>query len=127
MKISRLQVILIDILALLSFFVSYILSRFMLATLPDCFFKGFGFVCPACGGTRAVITFTSADFLSSFKYNPYIFITIIFAVIALIILNITVFSKNSICKKVSCVIFDYKTVIFWAIGFAIFGIIRNLV
>ena len=128
MKISRLQIVLIDILAVVSLVICYILSRLMYIGLPVCFIKNSsGFLCPACGGTRCVMAFTSVDFADSFKYNPYIFITIIFVVIALILLNVTVFTNSVICQKISAKFLNYRTVIFWGIGFALFGIIRNII
>ena len=128
MKISRLQVILIDILALLSFVFCYILSRLMHGRLPVCFIKEMlGFLCPACGGTRCVIAFTSIDFADSFKYNPYIFVTIIFMVIVLMFLNFTVFINSEACRNICRKVLNYRAIIFWAIGFAVFGIIRNFV
>ena len=128
MKISRLQVVIIDSIVPVVFAVCYILSRFMHSVLPLCYVREYsGFLCPACGGTRCVIAFTRFDFVESFFYNPYIFITIIVTALLLIFLNIIVFTKNNACKKIFSKVVKPRLVILWAIGFVAYGVIRNIV
>lgn len=127
MKISRLQILLVDCFIPVVFYICYILSRLMHVTLPTCYVRKFGIVCPACGGTRCIIAFTNAEFVNSFKCNAYIFLTIIFLVIALLFLNITVFSNNEICKRICLKILNFRLVILWAITFLLFGVVRNLI
>ena len=127
MKISRLHVVIIDCLVPIAFLVCYITSRFMHSLSIICYVKKMGFECPACGGTRCVISFTDFDFVSSFNYNPYIFITIIFTAITLVFMNVTVFSESQTCEKLFTKLISFRLVIIWAIGFVLFGIIRNFI
>lgn len=126
MKISRLQLFILDCIILSLAVVGFFLSHWMIENSPGCVFRKLGFLCPACGGTRCVRYFLEADFATAFRYNSYIFITIILAVIALVFLNITVFSKSKTCEKICIKLINYRTIILWAICFAVFGIVRNI-
>ena len=55
-------------------------------SIPACpFYNYFGLFCPACGGTRALISLLKLDLVSSILYNPIVIYSIFFTTIYLIV------------------------------------------
>jgi len=124
-KKSLILITIFDIIALISFLSVKYITQLMLDIMPGCIFYKYGFICPSCGGTRTVHNFVTGNFIASFSYNPYIFGIIIYLIAAVIILNLEFLLKLSFAKKIRKIIFNYKVIIGIAIGYAVFGILRN--
>jgi hypothetical protein len=124
-KKSLLLITVFDIIVLSVFFSLKYITAIMLDTLSGCIFLKYGFICPSCGGTRAVHNFVTGNFIASFNYNPYIFGIIIYLIAAVIILNLEFLLKLSFAKKIRKLILNYKVIIGLAVGYAVFGILRN--
>ena len=67
------------ILILLGIFIYffYLNDYFSIPTCP--IYTNLGIYCPACGGTRAVISLLHFDFLSSILFNPIVIYTLFFS------------------------------------------------
>ena len=65
--------------------------------IPECpIYKTFGIYCPACGGTRAIISLANADIINSFLYNPIVIYSFAFSTLYLIIETINIKLKKNI-------------------------------
>ena len=76
--------------------------------------------CPGCGGTRMVISILHREWLQAFRYNPFIFVTII---------PMGLVGIWQICKFIHTGDFSYwldKVLIAYAIALTTFGVIRNI-
>ena len=72
-------------------------------SIPPCpIYTHLGIYCPACGGTRAVISLLNFDFLSSILFNPIVLYTIFFFFFYIIteIINIIFHKKININFKI---------------------------
>lgn len=84
--------ILIIILGILYF---SFLKNFIL--IPSCpIYTHLGIYCPACGGTRAVISLFHFDLISSIKFNPIVIYTIFFTTLYLITESINIIFNKKI-------------------------------
>ena len=121
---KRWHILLLDGLLIALIPIAGLLSGLMINMLPDCLLYKQGLLCPACGGTRCIRYLAQLKPLAAFKMNPYIFCTAIICVGLLILLNAAVLSggKYGLLKKLCRPTF----VILWAIGFVLFGILRNI-
>lgn len=126
MKPKRLILILDGALVLLALCSGW-LAKLMLRILPDCFVARLGFQCPACGGTRCIRAMAAGEWAVAFSYNGYIFITVMLAGMLLLALNLGYVCSVSQCRKLVQRIPVPRLVIFWAVGFVLFGVLRNLV
>lgn len=65
-------------------------------SIPACpIYTHFGIFCPACGGTRAIISLLSFDIISSILFNPIVIYTLVFSTLYLITESINIaFNKN---------------------------------
>ena len=126
MKTKRLILILDGVLAFLVLCSGWI-ARLMLQVLPDCFVTRLGMECPACGGTRCIQAMAAGDLAAAFAYNGYIFVTAICAGIIFLGLNFGYVFSVSWCRKWMQRIPVARLVILWAVGFVLFGILRNLI
>lgn len=65
--------------------------------IPSCpIYTHLGFFCPACGGTRAVISLLHFDIISSILFNPIVIYTIIFSTLYLITESINIIFNKKI-------------------------------
>lgn len=65
--------------------------------IPDCpIYSHFGLYCPACGGTRAVISLFHLKLIKSFLYHPIVLYTFIVTTCYLIIETINNIRKTNI-------------------------------
>lgn len=67
--------------------------------LPCYWKENFGFLCPACGLTRATISFMRLDFIQAFEYNAYYTCILLPLVLILVINDIYTIFKRYITKK----------------------------
>ena len=79
----------------------------------------FGIDCAGCGATRMVMSILKFDFYQAFRYNPLIFIFIVFAIIYLIYVIICIVFK----KKYF--VFKSKYFVALVIFLVVFMILRN--
>ena len=94
--------------------------------INPCFYLQFGLQCPACGGTRCLNYLTAGKVFYAFQLNPYVFCTVILSVGILSLMNIAVLSKKGQGRELLNRIWKPKWLIAWAVGFAVFGILRNI-
>ena len=67
-------------------------------SIPACpIYNYFGLFCPACGGTRAIISLLNLDLVSSILYNPIVIYSIFFTTLYLI----TEFININFNKKIN--------------------------
>ena len=82
-------IIILLVIIYFSFLKSYI-------SIPACpIYTHFGIFCPACGGTRALISILNFDIISSISFNPIVIYTLVFSTLYLITGSINIaFKKN---------------------------------
>lgn len=98
-----------------------ILNTNMIKFIPECiFYKKIGFICPACGGTRFMISLLKFDLIEAFYFHPVFFLLIAY----LTILNIS-YIINTIFNKKIC-LFRWWHIVFWGMLLLIFTIFRNM-
>lgn len=90
-------------------------------TLPDCSFHNItGYLCPACGNTRAVLSLLQGHFFRSFGYNPMI------PVLALVLLGLYAELVCYACGKRVRIVPRSNIFLFATIGAILFyDIVRN--
>jgi hypothetical protein len=79
-----------------------------------------GLNCPGCGGTRMLDSLLHFKFYQAFRYNPFIFVTSPILAVAYIYESIQYIKYCRTSKYI-----EY-TLISYAIGLVIFGVIRNI-
>lgn len=102
------------------------ITALMMQILPDCPFAQWGYLCPACGGTRCVASFCRGAFGESFAYNPIIFIVLVYSIVLLIALHLRSFFGFRFATAMSRVMASHWAVIGFAVVFAAYGFLRNL-
>ena len=125
--IKRRHVLMLDGLFVLLIPACKVITGWMLekGTTP-CYYWQFNLQCPACGGTRCLYNIASGEFLNAFWLNPYVFCTVVLSVGILILMNVAVFCMKEQGQKLLKYILRTKWLIVWAVGFAVFGILRNI-
>lgn len=103
------------------------LSRWMLAALPDCYVAQMGFVCPACGGTRAVAALCRGDLLNAVELNALVVLLIVYAVLIVVAFHIEVLFRQGWARTVRIRMLDYRVIIGWAVATVLFTFLRNIV
>ena len=124
---NRKSILLLDGVLILCGLFAPLLAKFLISLPIDCFVQEMGMLCPACGGTRCVSLVFQGRFTEAFWMNPYIFLTGIFAGMIIGLIHLTVLIDKDCFRKFSSHILRYRTVIVWAIGFGLFGILRNFI
>ena len=124
--INRRYMPILNIMLIALFVAGKYLSQRMIEWEISCIFMQYGLQCPACGGTHCLYYLTQGYVTRAFWENPYIFCTICICIIIIII-----FDAVSLCRKQKGYdllkrIFTPKWLIVWAVGFAVFGMLRNL-
>ena len=121
------QLLLLDGVLLTLVGVARPLSRWMLSTLPDCYVAQMGFVCPACGGTRAVSALCRGDWLAAVELNALVVLLVAYVVVAAVAFHIEVLLRQKWARAIRTHMLDYRAVIGWAIAAVLFCILRNIV
>lgn len=81
------------IILLIILYFSLLKNYFAIPTCP--IYTHFGFYCPACGGTRAIISLLKFDVFSSILYNPIVVYTFLISTLYIITESINIyFNKN---------------------------------
>ena len=88
--------------------------------IPGCwFFQNLGIYCPACGGTRAVLSFFHGDLIQSIYYNPIVFIFFLLTFSYLVIYTIGILLRNENLRipfhKVNIYILSFVLIINWVL------------
>ena len=123
---KRIYILLLDSLLLAAFLAAPWVSSWMLAHLPPCFFLKMGLLCPACGGTRCLQALTRGEFSQAFQRNPYLFCTAFLALALVVLVNVAVLSSGRWGAGLLRRVARPWLVTLWAVGFGVFGILRNL-
>lgn len=107
------------IIAILGFFLYYLLNLYTGFAIFCPFHKFTGFYCPGCGITRLLFSLIKLDFYQAFRYNPLVFILLIIGIIYLLIKFIL--KKFNIIIKVPNYVWYILIIIV-----IIYGILRNI-
>lgn len=107
------------IIAILGFFLYYLLNLYTGFAIFCPFHKFTGLYCPGCGVTRLLFSLIKLDFYQAFRYNPLVFILLIIGIIYLLIKFIL--KKFNIIIKVPNYVWYILIIIV-----IIYGILRNI-
>lgn len=102
------------------------LSRWMLTALPDCYVAQMGFLCPACGGTRAVSALFRGDLIAAVRLNPLVVLLIAYAVLAVVVFHVEVLLRQKWARTIRTRMLDYRVIIGWAVAAVLFTLLRNI-
>ncbi|MBQ3225859.1 MAG: DUF2752 domain-containing protein [Clostridia bacterium] len=116
----------LDAVLLVGFFLSGLLSRWMLFYLPECLFFRMGILCPACGGTRVVESLSRFDFCAAFSYNPMIFLTLCYLLVLVVLLNLGYVFHKPFAQKGLKRMANRKVLYSLVLFYVAFGVFRNL-
>lgn len=119
--------LILDGLLLVGMILMLFLSRFLLTVPMECYVRRMGYLCPSCGGTRAVALLLRCRIRDAFFMNPYLVGTGICVLAGVLLLHVTAFWRNTFLCRLSRGLFHPYTVVIWALGFVFFGFIRNFV
>ena len=103
------------------------LSRWMLVALPDCYVAQMGFVCPACGGTRAISALCRGDLLAAVELNALVVLLIVYAVLIVVAFHIEVLFRQGWARIMRIRMLNYRVIIGWAVVAVLFCVLRNIV
>ncbi len=106
------------LLVIISFILSYLL--FIVIDIGCPLKVLFDIDCAGCGVTRMILSILKLDFYQAFRFNPFMFITIIFMIIYLVYVFICMILKREYFK------IGLKTIIVIIILFIGFGVLRNI-
>lgn len=124
--IKRRYVFALDGLVVVLLLLGGTVCRWLLDKLPDCIISRYGLLCPACGGTRCLHYLLQGKVLQSFWMNPYVFCTVFLGIGLLILLNVAAWSRKRSVMVLLRYTLNPRYLIAWAVGFAVFGIARNI-
>lgn len=96
---------------------SFITGRF----LPCWFNLVTGYLCPGCGGTRSFFSLMEGDIVSSFKYNAFVPIMLMFA----IVVYVRMFIKVVLERDINVFPKDDRFVYVPLVLFLIYFVVRN--
>ena len=98
-----------------------VLNTDIVKLIPGCiFYKKLGILCPACGGTRFMISLLKFDLIKAFYIHPIFFLLVMY----LTILNISYIINTIFNKKIY--LFRWWHIVFWGVLLLIFTIFRNI-
>ena len=123
---KRRSILLLDGACLAAIPLAAVLAGWMLRSLPNCLSMQVGLLCPACGGTRCLLQMSRGNFAQALRLNPYFFCTAWLLLGLLILANIHAFSQGKWGGKLLRRVWQSKWIMVWAIGFVVFGAVRNV-
>jgi len=89
-------------------------------SIPCFYYKNFGVKCPGCGLTRMFMALLHFDFVSAFMYNPFMFCVIFTWLLVTVMLFV---GRPKFASKPW---FLYTLLGATALGYVIFGVLRNI-
>lgn len=119
--------LILDGILLLGLILLPFLIKLLLTVPMECYVRRHGYLCPSCGGTRAVALLLNGRIRDAFFMNPYLVGTGVCVLIGVLLLHVTAFWRNAFLCRLSRGLFHPYTVVIWAFGFVFFGILRNFV
>ena len=125
--LKRRILILIDALFIITAFSIKDIALLAVLHFPQCIGARLGFLCPSCNGTSCVYNFAIGKFSEAFALHPIVFLSMIYIIAVLVILNIACLSKHKKAEMLFKKMVSPAVVIVYAIVFSIFGIIRNFI
>lgn len=126
-KRKKILLLLLDTALICLFLFSQHILGFMMRTFPPCLFAEIGLQCPACGGTRCFSAFFSGNFALALTLNPYFFCLFLYGIVLLFVLHLAILIPRKGFTKALHYMTHYKLIIALAIGFLLFGVIRNFI
>lgn len=120
------SVIAMDLLFVPAFFLCRLLTQQMLELEAPCQWTLWGLQCATCGGTHCVQSFVHFDFAEAFSQNQLVFLFIILALVALVLLNLAFLFRIHWAQKAVRYLFSIPTVFILLGTSAIFILVRNL-
>ena len=121
------KVVLIDLILVFSVLAAGIAAKILLSyiSLPGCpFLTATGLPCPACGGTRCVMSIVQGKITAAFNFNPYFFLIFTYLFVLFIVFNIRHLTQNRIAQKLLRIMCDYRVIIGWALLCPVFWVLR---
>ena len=116
LKHKRLIVLGVDLLLILFFVALIFVTPHLMGVLPECLLRQFGLPCLGCGGTRCVNAFVHFDFIDSFMFHPFAFISILLAIYLMVVTHLAwVFGIKRVQKY-------FETLIHPAYAFSYLGL-----
>lgn len=126
-RLNKILIICTDFLILPFLYLCRYLSRFMLDFMPDtCMYAKFGAKCVTCGGTHFVNELSKGNLLEAFNHNQFLFLLMIFFIVAFIFLNIYILFNSKVAKKVLSIMFCLKTLYIIVGVLVVFLFLRNI-
>lgn len=126
LKNKRFNIITVDILFALLVLFADRLASLMIKSISPCPFAKMGILCPACGGTRCVESFFSGNISKAFGYNAFFTVLIFYTFVVLTLINLYCLFDVQRLKEPIRLMTGYKTIITFAVAFAVFGFVRAL-
>lgn len=123
---KRRTVFIVDLILLAVLPMCAAFAPWLMAVLPDCPVTKLGLLCPACGGTRCVLFLSDGNLIGAFRMHPYLFLTVVLGALLLIWLNAAVFFVQRKENKLLSRILRPSSIVIWAIGYGLYGILRNV-
>lgn len=125
--LTKRNLLVLDCVLLLMGILAAPVGKLLLALPFNCIFQKNGYLCPACGGTRAMICVIRGQFMDALHLNAYFVVTGLALFAGLVVLHISCFSQSGTVCRISRGIFHPYSAIVWAVGFLVFGILRNFI
>ncbi|MBQ9833761.1 MAG: DUF2752 domain-containing protein [Bacilli bacterium] len=119
MRNNTFKIILYVIIFLVGSYTYYFLYENFSFSIDCLFHKITGYYCPGCGITRMIFSIIKLEFYQAFRYNPLVFIMLIFFVFCQVI-NI-ILKRNY--KKIT---FKKEYALLLLVVVILFGIMRNI-
>ena len=126
-KYKKKLTVLLDVLVAVLTVAGRFLTDYLLTfTNEPCDWTLVGAQCGTCGGTRCVNHILHGDIIGAFQLNPYVFLLLVYLLVALVLLNVYVFAKKQWAGNVLKKMFCLRAVIIILSAYFLFIILRNL-
>lgn len=117
----------VDICLILSIVLRDRLSALLLGQTPVCPARAIGLVCGSCGATRCFFELLYGNFSAAFARNPLFFLVAGYAVVILIAAHVFVLCGNRVAEQLLRALVNWKAAVIFAVLWAVFTVVRNLV
>lgn len=126
MKRKQTVLLVLDVVFLLLVMLAPKLSGWMLGSWEDCWVAEMGFLCPACGGTRCVQFLSQGRIREALQSNWYLCLLLLYGGVLLCMANLAVLFRVEFAEKAMRKMGNHWVLIGLFAGFALFGILRNV-